>query len=42
MSGHRGMSFGRYDYAAFLTFLAHAAGAIVVPVALVDLAVEEK
>ncbi len=34
------MIFGRYDYAAFLTFFAYAAGSVVVPVVLVDLARE--
>ncbi len=32
------MRFCRYDYAAFITFLAYAAGSLVVPVALVELA----
>ena len=32
------MQFGRYDYAAFLTFFAYAAGSIIVPVSLVELA----
>jgi len=32
------MYFGRYDYAAFLTFFAYAAGSIIVPVSLVELA----
>ncbi len=36
----RRMLFGRYDYATFLTFMAYAAGSVVVPVALVDLAHE--
>ncbi|NLF18084.1 MAG: MFS transporter, partial [Lentisphaerae bacterium] len=34
----RKMTFGRYDYAAFLSFFAYAAGSVVVPVALVELA----
>ena len=34
----RPMKFGRYDYAAFLTFFSYAAGSVVVPVALVALA----
>lgn len=32
------MVFGRYDYAAFLVFLAYSSGSVVVPVALVTLA----
>ena len=32
------MTFGHYDYAAFLSFFAYAAGSVVVPVALVSLA----
>jgi len=32
------MAFGRYDFASFLSFLAYAAGSVVVPVALVALA----
>jgi len=32
------MTFGRYDYAAFTSFFAYAAGSVVVPVALVSLA----
>ena len=32
------MRFGRYDYSIFLTFIAYAAGSVVVPVALVTLA----
>lgn len=32
------MTFGRYDYAAFASFFAYAAGSVVVPVALVSLA----
>jgi MFS family permease len=32
------MSFGRFDYAAFLSFFAYASGSVVVPVALVALA----
>ena len=38
MPAVRHMTFGRYDYAAFLTFFAYASGSIVVPVALVILA----
>ncbi len=34
----RRMSFGRYDYAAFLSFFSYAAGSVVLPVALVSLA----
>ncbi len=34
------MTFGRYDYACFLTFFAYAAGSLIVPVALVGLARE--
>ncbi|MHB9133768.1 MAG: MFS transporter [Armatimonadota bacterium] len=34
------MVFGRYDYAAFQSFFAYAAGSVVVPVALVSLARE--
>ncbi len=34
------MVFGRYDYASFLTFIAYAAGSVVVPVCLVALARE--
>jgi MFS family permease len=30
--------FGRFDYAAFLTFFAYAAGSVIVPVSLVELA----
>lgn len=32
------MTFGRYDYATFGTFIAYAAGSVIVPVALVSLA----
>jgi MFS family permease len=32
------MHFGRFDYAAFLTFFAYAAGSVIVPVSLVELA----
>ncbi len=32
------MSFGRYDYAAFLSFCAYAASSVVIPVVLVELA----
>ncbi len=38
MSGSMRMSFGRFDYAAFLTFFAYAAGSVVIPVVLVTLA----
>ncbi|MBT3296120.1 MAG: MFS transporter [Verrucomicrobia bacterium] len=38
MTASRKMSFGRYDYAAFLTFFTYASGSVVVPVALVMLA----
>ena len=34
----RKMTFGRYDYAAFVSFIAYAAGSVVLPVALVSLA----
>ena len=34
----RKMTFGRYDYASFLSFFAYAAGSVVLPVALVSLA----
>ncbi|WP_432797472.1 MFS transporter [Poriferisphaera sp. WC338] len=34
----RKMHFGRYDYAAFSSFLAYAAGSIIIPVALVTIA----
>ena len=32
------LSFGRYDYAAFFNFLAYAAGSVVFPVVIPDLA----
>ena len=32
------LSFGRYDYAAFFTFLAYAAGSVVFPMVIPDLA----
>ncbi len=32
------LRFGRYDYAGFLTFFAYAAGSVIVPVCLVELA----
>ncbi|HLK59586.1 MAG TPA: hypothetical protein VKU00_23700, partial [Chthonomonadaceae bacterium] len=35
MKRARRMDFGRYDYASFLTFIAYAAGSVVVPVCLV-------
>jgi len=38
MNTSRRLILGRYDYAAFLTFFAYAAGSVVVPVALVLLA----
>ncbi|HQE45020.1 MAG TPA: MFS transporter, partial [Phycisphaerae bacterium] len=38
MNQSRKMTFGRYDYAAFTSFFAYAAGSVVVPVALVSLA----
>ncbi|HAL44734.1 MAG TPA: hypothetical protein DCP47_02265, partial [Phycisphaerales bacterium] len=34
------MSFGRYDYAAFTSFISYAAGSVAIPVALVALANE--
>src|SRR5579871_62150 len=40
MKRARRMDFGRYDYASFLTFIAYAAGSVVVPVCLVALARE--
>ncbi len=36
----RRMTFGRYDYASFLTLAAYAAGSVVIPVSLVELAQE--
>ncbi|MBX7256165.1 MAG: MFS transporter [Candidatus Hydrogenedentes bacterium] len=38
MQSSRSMNFGRYDYAAFLTFFTYAAGSVVIPVVLVQLA----
>ncbi len=38
MPASRRMTFGRYDYATFISFLAYAGGSVVVPVALVELA----
>lgn len=38
MTSRKSMSFGRYDHAAFLTFFAYAAGSVIVPVSLVELA----
>ncbi len=38
MKASRKMVFGRYDYAAFLTFFTYASGSVVIPVALVMLA----
>jgi fucose permease len=40
MSQTRKMSFGRYDYATFSSFIIYAAGSVVIPVALVALANE--
>jgi MFS family permease len=40
MQSNRKMTFGRVDYAAFMSFLAYAAGSVVVPVVLVLLARE--
>jgi MFS family permease len=40
MHTSRKMTFGRYDYAVFLTFFAYAAGSVVIPVALVELALD--
>jgi MFS family permease len=40
MQHTRRMDFGRFDYAAFMAFLAYAAGSVVVPVVLVLLARE--
>lgn len=40
MKQTRKMVFGRYDYAAFLAFIAYSAGSVVVPVSLVALARE--
>ena len=40
MSTSRRMNFGRYDYAAFMSFISYAAGSVVVPVALVQVARE--
>jgi len=40
MRASRKMTFGRYDYAAFLTFFAYAAGSVIIPVALVELALD--
>jgi MFS family permease len=40
MNQSRKLIFGRYDYAAFLSFYAYASGSIVLPVALVALARE--
>jgi MFS family permease len=40
MQQTRKMAFGRFDYAAFMSFLAYAAGSVVVPVVLVQLARE--
>jgi len=38
MTRSRKMVFGRFDYATFLSFFSYAAGSVVVPVVLVDLA----
>lgn len=40
MTESRKMVFGRYDYAAFVSFFAYASGSVIVPVALVSLARE--
>ena len=40
MSAGRKLSLGRYDFAAYLTFFAYAAGSVVVPVCLIELARE--
>ena len=40
MPNSRSMKFGRFDYAAFLTFFTYAAGSLVVPVSLVLLSDE--
>ena len=40
MDRSRRMIFGRFDYAAFLSFFVYAAGSVIVPVALVSLAEE--
>jgi MFS family permease len=40
MGKPRPLSFGRYDYAAFLTFFSYAAGSVVIPVSLVTVALE--
>jgi MFS family permease len=37
MTRSRKMTFGRYDYAAFLTFISYAAGSVVLPIALLML-----
>ena len=34
------MSFGWFDYSAFITYIVYAAGSLVIPVALVQLAKE--
>jgi len=39
-SGRTPLCFGRYDYAAFLTYFAYAAASIIIPVCLVELAHE--
>ena len=38
LSGRARLRFGRYDYAAFLTFAAYAASSLAIPVVLVDMA----
>ena len=38
MSARKPMVFGRFDYAAFWSFTVYAAGSVVIPVALVELA----
>ncbi|MBT4819867.1 MAG: hypothetical protein HON70_29415, partial [Lentisphaerae bacterium] len=40
MTESRKMVFGRYDYAAFVSFFTYASGSVVVPVALVSLSRE--
>ncbi len=40
MTGRRGLTFTRFDHAAFLTFFTYASATVVIPVALVSLAGE--
>ncbi len=40
MNSSRAMSFGRFDYAAFITFIVYAAGSVAIPIVLVALARE--